>query len=34
MSKKGLLRTEVVSKSINKMGKDVAEEIVNELKNK
>ena len=32
--KKGLLRTEVVSQSINKMGKDVAEEIVNEIKNK
>lgn len=32
--KKGLLRTEVVSQSINKMGKDVAEEIVDELKNK
>ena len=30
--KKGLLRTEIVSESINKMGKDVAEEIINELK--
>lgn len=30
--KKGLLRTEMVSESINKMGKDVAEEIINELK--
>ena len=30
--KKGLLRTETVSESINKMGKDVAEEIINELK--
>ena len=30
--KKGLLRTEVVSQTINKMGKDVAEEIANELK--
>ena len=26
--KKGVLKTEVVSKSINKLGKDVAEEIV------
>jgi adenylate kinase len=32
--KKGSLRTEVVSKSINKMGKDVAEELINEINNK
>ena len=30
--KKGLLRTETVSESINRMGKDVAVEIINELK--
>ena len=30
--KKGLLRTEIVSESINRMGKDVAEDIVKELK--
>ena len=30
--KKGLLRTETVSESINRMGKDVAEDIVKELK--
>jgi len=29
---KGLLRTEIVSESINRMGKDVAEDIVKELK--
>ncbi len=31
---KGVLKTEVVSKSINKLGKDVAEEIAELLKNK
>ena len=31
---KGVLKTEVVSKSINKLGKDVAEEIVELFKNK
>ena len=31
-SKKGLLRTEVVSSSINRMGKEVAEDIVKDLK--
>lgn len=32
--KKGLLRTELVSTSVNKMGKDVAEELIQEIKGK
>lgn len=33
-NKKGVLRTETVSTSINRMGKDVAEEIVKDIKNR
>ena len=33
-TKAGKLQTELVSKSVNKLGKDVAEDIVNILKNK
>lgn len=33
-TKTGKLQTELVSKSVNKLGKDVAEDIVNILKNK
>ena len=32
--KKGVLKTEIVSESINRMGKDVAEDLINEIKNK
>ena len=32
--KKGILKTETVSISINRMGKDVAEEVIESLKNK
>ena len=32
--KKGLLKTETVSESINRMAKDVAGDLINEIKNK